>query len=155
MLPVGGIERLLVAAVATAYVCPEITTQRPALFGLTSAPLDFVRRREERTLRDTRSDRDAMPVAFYHEEGAAWPRGELPAEVASLFVLKAFACVGVGAIILFVLYALRYGFATAWAKLRACCTRGGSLEMARRKEFAPINDAPSSSDTKHPINVAA
>ena len=83
MLPVGGIERLLVAAVATAYVCPEITTQRPALFGLTSAPLDFVRRREERTLRDARSDRDAMPVAFYHEEGAAWPRGELPAEVAS------------------------------------------------------------------------
>ena len=83
MLPVGGIERLLVAAVATAYVCPEITTQRPALFGLTSAPLDFVRRREERTLRDTRSDRDAMPVAFYHEEGAAWPRGDLPAEVAS------------------------------------------------------------------------
>jgi len=40
--------QLLVAAVATAYVCPEITTQRPALFGLTSAPLDFVRRREER-----------------------------------------------------------------------------------------------------------
>ena len=75
--------QLLVAAVATAYVCPEITTQRPALFGLTSAPLDFVRRREERTLRDARSDRDAMPVAFYHEEGAAWPRGELPAEVAS------------------------------------------------------------------------
>ena len=83
MLPVGGIERLLVAAVATAYVCPEITTQRPALFGLTSAPLDFVRRREERTLRDARSDRNAMPVAFYHEEGTAWPRGELPAEVAS------------------------------------------------------------------------
>ena len=75
--------QLLVAAVATAYVCPEITTQRPALFGLTSAPLDFVRRREERTLRDARSDRDAMPVAFYHEEGAAWPRGDLPAEVAS------------------------------------------------------------------------
>ena len=78
-----------------------------------------------------------------------------PAEVASLFLLKAFACVGVGAIILFVLYALRYGFATAWAKLRACCTRGGSLEMARRKEFAPINDAPSSYDTNNPINVAA
>ena len=37
----------------------------------------------QRTLRDARSDRDAMPVAFYHEEGAAWPRGELPAEVAS------------------------------------------------------------------------
>ena len=78
-----------------------------------------------------------------------------PAEVASLFLLKAFACVGVGAIILFVLYALRYGFAAAWAKLRACCTRGGSLEMARRKEFAPINDGPSSYDTNNPINVAA
>lgn len=74
---------LHVAAVATAYVCPEITMQRPALFGLTSAPLDFVQRREERTLRDARSDRHALPVAFYHEEGTAWPRGELPAEVAS------------------------------------------------------------------------
>ena len=57
---------------------------------------------------------------------------------------------------LVLLYALRYGFAAAWAKLRACCTRGGSVEMARRKEFAPIRDAePSSYDTNNPINVAA
>ena len=53
------------------------------------------------------------------------------------------------------LYALRYGFAKAWAELRACCGRGGSLEMARRKEFTRINDGPSSYDTNNPINVAA
>ena len=78
-----------------------------------------------------------------------------PAEVASLFLLKAFACVGVVAVVLFVLYALRYGFAKAWAEVRACCGRGGSLEMARRKEFTRINDEPSSYDTNNPINVAA
>ena len=78
-----------------------------------------------------------------------------PAEVASLFLLKAFAFVGVVAVVLFVLYALRYGFAKAWAELRACCGRGGSLEMARRKEFTRINDEPSSYDTNNPINVAA
>ena len=38
---------------------------------------------------------------------------------------------------------------------RACCGRGGSLEMARRKEFTRINDEPSSYDTNNPINVAA
>ena len=63
--------QLLVAAVATAYVCPEITTQRPALFGLTSAPLDFVRRREERTLRESdfsEADRGVVNVDVAEEE---------------------------------------------------------------------------------------